>query len=67
MKKNFKTQRLNMPGDKPVKENEIVDDYDILSIKKSEYDKSPVKPGTGSPSHVRSAMGSKEGNSPKGR
>ena len=54
-----------MPGDKPI--IEISEDYEEgSSIKKEDQDKSP-KPGTGSPTHARSAMGSKEGGSPGGR
>ena len=65
MKKNFKQMRINMPGDKPIKE--ISEDYESSSIKKEgDNDKSP-KPGTGSPTHARSGMGSKEGGSPGGR
>ena len=53
-----------MPGDKPIKE--VSEDYESASIKKEDQDKSP-KPGTGSPTHARSGMGSKEGGSPGGR
>ena len=55
MKKNFACLRLNMPNEKDFSNS--VDDYDNSTIKKGEH--SP-KPGTGSPSHDRSRVASKE-------